>query len=162
MVHPDWRAALGGTVAGAVAAFPMGAVMLAADAAGLMGRQPPALIVEQGLTTAGADASAGVTTTSAVVAHVAFGAAVGALYGLVSTRDVSRHPVIARGVAYGLMVYTASYVGWIPALRILPSPPHDRPGRQASMIAAHVVFGAALAALLPVFVPRRSDRATVV
>ena len=43
-----------------------------------------------------------------------------------------------QGIGFGLLVYTVSYAGFIPALNILPSPPDDRPGRQPAMIAAHV------------------------
>lgn len=166
-IVPSGRAALGGTVAGAIATIPMSAVVLAADAAGFMGREPPVLIVARGFAAAGVASRAGVRTTSAVVAHGTFGAAAGALSGLEfgAGRRVSERPAIARGAAYGLLVYTASYAVRIPALRILSSPRHDQPGRQAAMIAAHAVCGAALAALghtlLPTRVPRPVARFAV-
>ena len=40
-----------------------------------------------------------------------------------------------------------SYSGWLPALHLMPPPEQDRPGRQPSMVAAHVVYGAVLGAL---------------
>jgi len=79
-------------------------------------------------------------------------AAVGAVYGLGARRGVTRHHPIARTVAYGRLVYAASSAGGLSAFRILPSPPHDRPGRQGAMIAAR----------LHVLVPRRPHRATTV
>lgn len=155
-MNQDLRAALGGAVAGAVATIPMSAVMLAADAAGLMGKYPPQLIVEKGLAASGANADEGVKRTTAIAAHFGFGAAAGALFGLLYHRMKSPEPPIARGIGYGIAVYTASYAGWIPAANIMPLPPDDRPGRQPSMIAAHVVFGAALAGLTDLLVAQKS------
>jgi hypothetical protein len=48
-------------------------------------------------------------------------------------------------------------MGWVPALGFLPPATEDRPGRPPAMIAAHVVFGAVLAAI--VAQARSTDRA---
>lgn len=146
-------AALKGAAAGAVATIPMSAVMLAADRAGLMGKHPPEIIAEKTLDAAGVPPTETAKTTTAVTGHFAFGAAAGALFGLLQHRSGSPGLPIARGIGYGLALYTVSYAGWIPAMNIMPSPTHDRPGRQSSMIAAHVVFGAALAVLVGLRVP---------
>ena len=52
------------------------------------------------------------------------------------------------GAVYGLGVWAVSYKGWIPALGILPPPERDRPGRPVIMVAAHVVYGLVLGALV--------------
>jgi hypothetical protein len=137
-------AAAAGVVEGLLATVAMSAVMLAAERAGLMGKQPPEKIVEHGLHR-GLNVEAGEATENrlAVLGHAAFGAGAGALYAILHSA-VRRRPTIATGLAYGLGVWAVSYKGWVPALGIMPPPKRDRPGRPAAMIAAHVVYGATL------------------
>jgi uncharacterized membrane protein YagU involved in acid resistance len=78
-------------------------------------------------------------------AHFAFGAAAGALYG-----PLARHMPggrVAGGVLFGLAVWSGSYVGWLPALGIRRSATRQPPRREGLMIAAHIVWGAALGLL---------------
>lgn len=82
-------------------------------------------------------------------AHLLYGMGCGALfsllveYGLRRVRPgVPRHPV---GLAFGLLVWSASYLGPVPALRPYPRTGLDTSGNVGTMIAAHVVFGASLA-----------------
>ncbi len=49
-----------------------------------------------------------------LAAHFAFGGAAGALLGALPI--ARRHET---GAAYGVLIWTVSYMGWIPALRIL-------------------------------------------
>jgi NAD(P)-dependent dehydrogenase (short-subunit alcohol dehydrogenase family) len=51
------------------------------------------------------------------------------------------------GLLYGLGVWAVNYAGILPALGLMPPARHDRLGRPTSMLAAHLVFGAALAAV---------------
>jgi len=52
----------------------------------------------------------------------------------------------AAGASFGVGVWAASYLGWIPAVGLLaPATRHPR-HRSALMLAAHVVWGASLAA----------------
>lgn len=74
------------------------------------------------------------------LAHFAYGAACGALYMLLPDRW--RNP--ATGAAFGVAVWGGSYLGWLPALRILRPATTHPPGRNAMMLAAHLVWGAAL------------------
>lgn len=76
-----------------------------------------------------------------MLAHFGFGAAVGALYAATPLRRLG-------GVAYGLGVWTASYLGWIPAARILPPATRHPMDRNLLMVAVHVIWGIAFAASL--------------
>ena len=79
------------------------------------------------------------------VAHFGYGAGAGALYGAVSPL-LPFGPVL-NGVAYGLGVWTGSYLGLLPALDLHPPATREPPGRNALMIGAHVVWGAVLGLL---------------
>lgn len=139
------RSMLRGGLAGTGATLPMSLFMLGAQKAGLMGKQPPEHITESFLDRIGIrkrpEAADDVLAT---LNHFVFGAAAGGIYGLVRRERV---PEVPQGIAFGLAVWAASYKGWVPAAGIMPKPDHDRPGRPASMIAAHLLFGGALAAL---------------
>ena len=78
-----------------------------------------------------------------MAAHFAYGAATGALYAL------ARPPQSAGlGALYGVLVWGASYLGWIPGARIL-RPATQHPGRRNGlMLASHLVWGATTAATL--------------
>jgi hypothetical protein len=76
-------------------------------------------------------------------AHLAYGAVTGALLGLAVQR-----PQVATGAAYGVLIWAASYFGWVPALRLLkPANLHPQ-RRNLLMIAAHLVWGGVTAASL--------------
>ena len=140
---------LKGAAAGGVATLPMSGVMLAAGRAGLMGRQPPEAITDAALDAAGVEPpSEAVEKSAAAASHLAFGVAMGAAFALIEHRFRPRRAPVVDGILFGLAVWAVSYKGWVPALGIMPPPEEDRPGRPQSMIAAHVVYGAALGALL--------------
>ncbi len=76
------------------------------------------------------------------VSHFAYGTACGALYGALTGERSDARPLLA-GVGFGLAVWAGSYLGWLPAAGII-SPATEHPARRnALMIAAHVVWGAA-------------------
>lgn len=84
-------------------------------------------------------------TTATKVSHFGYGAAAGAVYAA-TTKSLSLSPLV-KGTAFGLAVWTGSYLGWLPALGIL-SPATEHPaGRNALMIAAHLVWGSAVGIL---------------
>jgi Family of unknown function (DUF6789) len=128
---------------GAIATVAMSAVMVAGSRAGLMREQPPVTIARTALGEAGVERPSTLAAVIAPAGHLAFGAAGGVTYGFM--RPLAPH-VSGRllGVAFGLAVWLVSYKGWIPALRILPSPEADRPGRPTVMVAAHIVYGVVL------------------
>jgi hypothetical protein len=80
------------------------------------------------------------TATRTLLAHFAYGALTGALYGLVSRRSSP-----ASGSLYGVGVWCASYLGWIPALKILKPATEHPTRRNALMIGVHMVWGAVTA-----------------
>ena len=129
---------LRGAAAGTLATGAMSAVMLGLGQK--MGEQPPDAIVQRAALAAGKRPSEPTADLLATLAHVAFGAGVGAAYALLPRRL----PPVARGVATALAVYVVSYEGWVPALGILPPATQDRPQRQRVMLLAHVVYGAVL------------------
>ncbi len=104
---------------------------------------PPREIVESGLRKAGAEAPEGSMRSASVAAHFAYGAACGALYSALTHKGSLR-----SGSAYGLLVWAASYFGWLPAAGLL-RPAHTHPlSRNLLMTAAHAVWGAATAGVL--------------
>jgi hypothetical protein len=146
----DLEAALIGAGAGVAATTAMSALMLAAQRTGAMGQLPPHRIADETVERSSADEAIGRRGRGALgwLLHFGFGAGAGALYAVMRRRLDPPTPAAVDGVAFGLAVWTVSYLGWVPALGFLPPATEDRPGRPPAMIAAHVVFGAALAWLV--------------
>jgi uncharacterized membrane protein YagU involved in acid resistance len=86
--------------------------------------------------------------------HFGFGAATGAIYGLAAERVPL--PAAAKGIAFGMLVWSSSYLGWLPALGILSAATEHPAGRNALMIGAHVVWGATLGVLTERLAGRRA------
>lgn len=117
--------------------------MLVAGRLGIMGKQPPERIVERGAEAADVPTSETERNVAASAAHIAFGAAAGAGLGLIA-RAIPAAAVGFAALSWAIVVWAVSYFGWVPALRIMPAPTEDRPGRAWTMFGAHVVFGLAL------------------
>jgi hypothetical protein len=143
-----------GTLAGALATLPMSALMWAAGRAGLMGEQPPKRITDEALDSVGAHPSQPTRWGATALTHLGFGAAAGVPFALMHRSLPVGVPRVATGALYGVGVWASAYLGWVPAMGIMPSAEDDRPGRPLSMVAAHVVYGAALGAGLQVLRPR--------
>ncbi len=75
-----------------------------------------------------------------IAAHFGYGAATGALIAAANPRIGP-----ATGAMAGVAVWLASYMGWIPGVGILKPATDHPPRRNAVMIAAHLVWGAATA-----------------
>jgi hypothetical protein len=143
-----WSSWLAGAAEGTAATLVMSGVMLAARRAGRMGELPPRRITAVALRRGRAGRRARRRTDAlATVAHLGFGAAAGAAFEGGWSLAGRRGPAPLWGAAFGAAVWLVSYAGWIPALRILPPPHRDRPGRPLWMFVAHLVYGAALGAL---------------
>jgi hypothetical protein len=76
--------------------------------------------------------------------HFAFGAATGMAYGALEEK-IPGHPAV-KGPLAGMAVWTGSYLGWIPALGILPSAVEHPLRRNVLMIVAHLIWGLTLGA----------------
>ena len=138
---------LSGSVAGLVATGPMTVAMAA------LHRQlppherhalPPREITERTASRAGATELVDTEEkreAATWASHVGYGAATGALYGLIAKRLPG--PPIARGILWGMVVWAGSYLGWLPLTGIRASATRQPPRREALMIASHVVFGGA-------------------
>jgi len=144
------RAAGRGAVAGVVATLAMSVPMLAATQLGLVRRQAPRQITDRLLQhtgLAGQVRDEDSRDALATANHLGFGAAGGVIFGLLSRYLPPSVPRVAAGMTYGAMIWTVSYAGWAPALRLMPAPDDDEPARPALMLGAHLVYGAVLGAL---------------
>lgn len=133
---------LRGAAAGLLATVPMTVAMVIAHRL-LPAHQryplPPRLITERWLDR---DHSEPAIRAWTLLNHFGFGAVAGSLYSGLGLDK--RHPVIT-GPAFGVAVWAVSYLGWVPALRLMPPATRQPAERNAMMVAAHLVWGAALA-----------------
>ena len=138
---------LAGALAGFVATVPMSALMLAGQPALPPGRRrlPPKQITMRLARLAGArphpDGPA--TNFATTAAHFGYGTMIGAMYGALAARRPD-HP-LAKGMAFGLLVWAGSYLGWLPAAGVRQPATRDPTSRNVLMIAAHLVWGAGTA-----------------
>jgi hypothetical protein len=133
-----------GAVSGVVAIVPMSLLMLIAQRLGALPRQPPEEITDATTRRVGLKVSEDTSNALSVLGHVAYGAGIGAAYGcLVPAHFAGR----STGVAYGLGVYGASYLGWLPALRLRPAGQGHANKPTLAMVLAHVVYGGVLGRL---------------
>jgi uncharacterized membrane protein YedE/YeeE len=153
------RDVLLGARAGLVATALMSLLMVAARAAGLTGRLPPARITDKATEMMAPQdrPDRGDRDALATLLHFGFGAAAGAVFG-VGASGVRRIGLAsAIGVVYGTALYMVSYLGWVPALDIMPTATQDRPGRSITMLVAHWIYGASLGALTALGSQRRKS-----
>jgi len=80
----------------------------------------------------------GLTTLS----HFGYGAFFGWLYALFEQR-IPLHSSL-KGALAGVALWMASYLGWLPAMGLLPSATHHPWRRNLLMIVAHVIWGVTL------------------
>lgn len=145
----DVRAALDGVIGGLVGTVPMSAAMLAARQLGLMGWQPPERITQKlFFRRVQRVKDRDTRNLVATVLHFAFGSVGGAIYGVARRRLPWRVDPVLTGVVFGTLVWAGSYMGWVPALGLMPQPRHDRPDRPIIMVVAHWIFGATLGAVV--------------
>lgn len=85
-----------------------------------------------------------------LASHFGYGAATGAVLAALNP-SAGR----ASGAAYGVAVWAASYLGWIPGFRVLKPGTEHPPRRNALMIAVHIVWGASTAAAMRELVAAR-------
>jgi len=151
------RDLLSGARVGLVATGAMSLLMLAGRRLGLIGALPPQTITERAVQelAAGDRPSRDDRQLLAGFVHFTLGAGAGAFFGLLTAGLRNLRISTGLGIAYGTVVYLLSYMGWIPALNIMPPASRDRPGRVATMIGAHWVYGALLGLLVALARRRR-------
>jgi uncharacterized membrane protein YagU involved in acid resistance len=134
-----------GALAGLAATVPMTVVIGAGRAAGLIGTPPPVEIMENAAEQAGEDPNRQSPEFQAawLAAHAGYGAVCGVLFAAI--RPVLSRSDLAAGLLFGAAVWGVSYFSLMPSLNLYPSAEDDSNQRQAVMIAAHAVFGTALA-----------------
>ena len=138
---------LAGPISGFAATFPMSAVMVAIHKA-LPARDqdplPPRQITENAAAQAGVNDKLddGDRKAATIAAHFGYGAVVGAGYAPMAGKS-GLHPA-AEGALYGLAVWGGSYLGLMPATGLYRSATEEPATRNAMMITAHIVWGAAL------------------
>jgi uncharacterized membrane protein YagU involved in acid resistance len=157
--------AFAGAAGGLVATVPMSAVMLIGHR-WLPWRQrdplPPQQITNEALASVDLhdDLDSHERAALAVFNHFAYGAGMGLLYGGLTAAAPSTNRV-SSGIAYGLAVWTASYLGLVPALGLYRSAVQEPAGRNALMIAAHVVWGASLGVMTELAATNRHQTCTI-
>jgi hypothetical protein len=134
-----------GAVSGSVATLVMTAVMQAGKRVFRFRTPAPKEITKNVVERAGlsrvAPKPAG--PMSWVTAHEMYGVACGVIYVLVRPfLPSSRCP---SGLVFGGAVWGVSYLGYLPALDLYPSPDDDSRSRLTVMVIAHAVFGVVLA-----------------
>jgi uncharacterized membrane protein YagU involved in acid resistance len=108
---------------------------------------PPRELTEHIVANVGAERELSEPTLqlATLISHFGFGAVAGCLYA--TAVGTQRLPPVLGGIGYGLAIWTTSYLGWIPALRLLRPATHHPAPRNALMITAHVVWGSVLGLL---------------
>ena len=74
--------------------------------------------------------------------HFSYGSGVGSMYAL-TRRHLPRSPALS-GALFGLFVYGASYLGWLPVAGLHPSALDESREKNALLIGAHLVYGVSL------------------
>jgi uncharacterized membrane protein YagU involved in acid resistance len=149
MQNSEMLKILAGGAAGMLATAPMTASMMLMHRALPRREQyplPPRIITERIADEAGVrdDMDETEKTAATLAAHFGYGGAAGAIYGALA--DEVDAPPLVKGIAWGLIVWTGSYLGLLPALGILTPATQHPARRSALMIVAHVIWGAALGA----------------
>jgi hypothetical protein len=137
-----------GAAAGLAATAAMTVMMFAARRRGTMRKLPPERITEAMLDALRLRRSERTENVISSVAHLAYGAGAGALFAVLAGSLRRPGTRVLAGPAYGLALWAASYVGWVPALGIMPPPHRDGRRRPTAMVLAHVTYGAVLGWLL--------------
>lgn len=138
------RNVMRGLAAGVAGTVVMTGALVLARRAGLLGEPPPLKITRKLLRRGlGSTPPRPAVVAASLAAHVGYGATMGVLHAVLLGR---RRGSLVPGALFGAGVWGIGYAGWIPALRLMPPPLLDRPGRPTAMFLAHLIFGATLAA----------------
>lgn len=139
------KASVAGAVAGFLATVPMTVVMLVGQQ--LLPRReqyalPPERITAEVMerVDSGASHDQSRRWSLSLLTHFGFGSVAGAGLGAISSQTGTSPSVI--GIPYALGVWVVSYLGWLPAAKILPPATEHPARRNILMLLAHVIWGA--------------------
>lgn len=115
-------------------------------------RMPPREVVDSTVEQAGVDhhVDRGDRILLTTIAHFAFGAAAGAVYGAIigaRRKRTDGYSAAMSGVAYGLGVWAVAYGVVLPSLGLHRAATDDTKDRNEVLLASHVVWGAVLGKL---------------
>lgn len=80
-----------------------------------------------------------------MVLHFAYGTIVGAVYAPLAAEAPGPPPL--KGMAFGVLIWVLSYLGWLPMTGLLSSATRHPAERNGLMITAHLVWGTVIAAI---------------
>ncbi len=80
-----------------------------------------------------------------MVLHFAYGTIVGAVYAPLAAEAPGLPPL--KGMAFGVLIWVLSYLGWLPMTGLLSSATRHPAERNGLMITAHLVWGTVIAAI---------------
>ena len=84
-----------------------------------------------------------VETVAAKSLALGYGMTAGAIYGALRQRPGN---LLVDGTALGLGVWAVGYLGWLPALRLMPPVQQQETEQVAGPIVQHIIFGIATVA----------------
>jgi hypothetical protein len=88
-----------------------------------------------------------IESLSASGMHLGYGATFGVLYGLLRPRAPGGPAsIIIEGSLLGLAVWSVGYLGWLPAVGLLPPVTRQTPAQVAGPIIQHIAYGIATVA----------------
>lgn len=144
---------LRGMLSGLIATGPMTIAMMimhrflgATERYPLPPREITARIVAGRQARTGKTMSESAWTTLTLGAHLSYGAVTGGIFAALEDRLPLPH--VVKGVIWGIVVWTGSYLALLPALRILKPATEHPQSRNVLMIVAHLIWGATLGLML--------------
>lgn len=150
-------------LSGALAVFPMSAVMLMCRRFKQEPRSVPpedvtrGLIKNSNMVETQTLKDKGLLSPLVWGGHFAYGMAAGSVYSGYRVLFPKAASNIWIGASYGLFVWWRSYWVWIPKQDILPPPTQTSPQNNFTRILSHIVWGAALAKTYEFLQPTTHD-----
>ncbi|MDQ3043724.1 MAG: DUF1440 domain-containing protein [Chloroflexota bacterium] len=134
-----------GGIAGSVAMLPL---FGGAKWAGITQEMAPYRVVDRAAAVAAQSTEAGgqvereQRTVAMATSHTLYGVMGGVFYALI--QEELELPTIIAGPAFGLAMWAAGYLGWLPATGVLPEPWDQETGDALTPLAANVIYGLTL------------------
>lgn len=153
---PRTEAAAVGSIGGAMAAGAMSALRMAAHRSGMIERQVPQVFEAWLERRAGLSLSPVPREFLTHVLHVGYGAAWGAVYGLLF--GTGRRATLRRGVPFGLFQWGLGFFALAPLMGAARSPLRSEARENAVNAGAHLLYGVLLALITEELARQPSSR----